>query len=130
MIGRHWAAGAPRRGSIASVVLPWCFPRSENSGRKPGRPNKRTVARQQLASAAAEQGIMPLEVMLERMRYYFWVFDRELQKGKEADPAIIDGALKAASESAKDAAPYIHPRLSAVEHSGDKVSVLAQWREE
>jgi hypothetical protein len=66
--------------------------------------------------------------MIERMRYYFSVFDRELQKGKEADQAIIDGALKAANDAAKDAAPYIHPRLSAVDHTG-KVSIFAQWRD-
>jgi hypothetical protein len=40
------------------------------AGRKPGRLNKRTVARQQLASTAAGQGITPLEVILKRMRYY------------------------------------------------------------
>ena len=100
------------------------------AGRKPGRPNKRTVARQQLASSAASEGISPLEVMLKRMRYYDSVVDLELKKGEGADRGIIDDALKAANEAAKDAAPYIHPRLSAVEHSGDKVSVLAQWREE
>jgi hypothetical protein len=41
-----------------------------------------------------------------------------MRKGEEADRHIIDAALKAANESAKDAAPFLHPRLSAVEHSG------------
>jgi hypothetical protein len=69
--------------------------------------------------------------MLKRMRYYDSVVDRELEKGEGADPGIIDGALKAANEAAKDAAPYIHPRLSAVEHiGGGKVSIFAQWRDE
>jgi hypothetical protein len=92
--------------------------------------NKRTVARQQLASTAAEQGITPLEVMLKRMRYYDSIADRELEKGEAADPCIIDSALKAANEAAKDAAPYVHARLSAVEHRGGGVSIFAQWRDE
>ena len=101
------------------------------AGRKPGRPNKRTIARQQLASTAASEGISPLEVMLKRMRYYDSVVDLELKKGEGADRGIIDDALKAANEAAKDAAPYIHPRLSAVDHSGGgKVSIFAQWRDE
>jgi hypothetical protein len=41
-----------------------------------------------------------------------------MRKGEEADRRIIDAALKAANESAKDAAPFLHPRLSAIEHSG------------
>ena len=87
------------------------------AGRKAGQLNKRTIARQQLASRAAEQGITPLDLMLKRMRYYNSVVDRELERGEAADRGIIDGALKAANEAAKDAAPYLHPRLSAVEHT-------------
>jgi hypothetical protein len=38
-----------------------------------------------------------------------------------------DAALKAASEAAKDAAPYIHPRLSAVEHTDDQIDSFAEF---
>jgi hypothetical protein len=95
------------------------------AGRKPGHLNKRTVARQQLAASAAKEGISPLEVMLKRMRHYHSVAERELAKGENADPGIIDRALRAANESAKGAAPFLHPRLSAVEHSGSPVDAIA-----
>jgi hypothetical protein len=88
--------------------------------------NKRTIAHKQLASKAAEQDITPLELMLKRMRYYNSLVDRELKKGEEADQSIIDGALKAANEAAKDAAPYLHPRLSAVEHKGEQFDAFAE----
>jgi hypothetical protein len=96
------------------------------AGRKRGRLNERTVARQQLAASAAKEGISPLEVMLKRMRYYDSVAERELKKGDEADRRIIDSALKASSEAAKDAAPFVHPRLSAIEHSGSPVDAIAE----
>jgi hypothetical protein len=96
------------------------------AGRKPGHLNKRTVARQQLAASAAEEGISPLEVMLNRMRHYHSVAERELAKGENADPGIIDRALKAANESAKDAAPFVHARLSAIEHSGSPLDAITE----
>jgi hypothetical protein len=37
-----------------------------------------------------------------------------------------DGALKAANEAAKDAAPYLHPRLSAVELKGEQSDAFAE----
>jgi hypothetical protein len=92
------------------------------AGRRPGTLSKKTVARQQLASAAAEQGISPLDVMLTRMRFHFEVADREVEKGDGADQGIIGEALRAAHEAAKDAAPYVHPRLSAIEHTGEGAS--------
>jgi hypothetical protein len=91
------------------------------AGRKWGRLNERTVARQQLAASAAKEGISPLEVMLRRMRHYYALAEREMRKGEEADRHIIDAALKAANESAKDAAPFLHPRLSAIEHTGTPI---------
>jgi hypothetical protein len=64
--------------------------------------------------------------MLKRMRYYDSVVNRELKRRDEADMGIIDSPLKAANEAAKDAAPYIHPRLSAVEHTGSRVDAFAE----
>jgi Rap1a immunity proteins len=84
----------------------------------PGRRPPELIAHKELASAAAGEGITPLELMLKRMRYYHSLAEREMRKGEEADRHIIDAALKAANESAKDAAPFLHPRLSAIEHSG------------
>jgi hypothetical protein len=64
--------------------------------------------------------------MLKRMRHYHSLAAREMRKGEGADRRIIDAALKAANESAKDAAPFLHPRLSAVEHSGSPVDAIAE----
>jgi hypothetical protein len=97
------------------------------AGRKPGRLSNRTIARKELASAAAGEGITPLELMLKRMRYYHSLAEREMRKGEEADRHIIDAALKAANESAKDAAPFLHPRLSAVEHTGSPVDAITEF---
>lgn len=66
------------------------------AGRKHGSTTKKTRA---VAIAAAAEGISPLEYMLERMR------------DENEDRAIR-------ADMAKSAAPYCHPRLAAVEHSG------------
>ena len=68
------------------------------SGRKKGSTTKKT---RKVADRAAETGLTPLEVMLEAM-----MFLRD------------NGQLREAASVAKDAAPYIHPRLSATEVTG------------
>ena len=67
------------------------------SGRKVGSASKRT---REIANAAAENGETPLEYMLRVMR-------DETAKAERRD------------EMAKAAAPFIHPRLSAIGHSGE-----------
>lgn len=67
------------------------------AGRKAGAATRKT---REIADRAAEDGITPLEVMLGAMR--------------EAWEA---GDKAAAANFAKDAAPYMHARLAAVEHS-------------
>lgn len=66
------------------------------AGRKPGTPNKATAEREALVR---EGGETPLDHMLAVMR------------NADEDPARR-------LEAAKAAAPYVHPRLSSVEHSG------------
>lgn len=66
------------------------------SGRKAGSANKKT---REIANAACESGITPLEYMLQLMR-------------DESQPVAIR------SEMAKAAAPYVHPRLASVELAG------------
>ncbi len=68
------------------------------AGRKKGQATRKS---QEVADQAAREGITPLEVMLFAMRHH--------QKAKEYDKA---------AEIAKDAAPYMHPRLSAVSVTG------------
>lgn len=44
--------------------------------------------------------------------------DLELEKGVGADQVKISQSLQAAREAARDAAPYLHPRLSAIQYTG------------
>lgn len=67
------------------------------AGRKPGSLTKRT---QEILAAAANDGVTPLEFMLQVLR----------------DPGkTFEDRFKAAV----NAAPYMHPKLQSVEHSGD-----------
>jgi hypothetical protein len=77
--------------------------RRPGAGRKKGAGTTRTRKTNALAAAAAGAGPLPLEVMLLAMRQWH-----------------AEGKLALAVSVAKDAAPYLHPRLSAVsmEHSG------------
>ena len=67
------------------------------SGRKPGQTTK--VNEEARAKALAE-GISPLDYMLKQLRNEN--LDREVRM-----------------DAAKAAAPYVHARLAAIEHSGD-----------
>lgn len=66
------------------------------AGRKPGAPNKASIARQKQIE---ESGLTPLAYMLAVMR------DEKNDKLVRLD-------------AANKAAPFVHPRLSAVEMSG------------
>jgi hypothetical protein len=68
----------------------------KGAGRKPGSKTKKTRA---IAFAATALGITPLEYMLDVLR----------------DPNQCPDLR---FEAAKAAAPYMHPRLAAVEHTG------------
>ena len=68
----------------------------EGAGRKPGTPNKRTAEK---AAEVEASGLTPLDYMLTILRD---------EKNAPADRF----------EAAKAAAPYVHARLAAIEHSG------------
>jgi len=68
------------------------------AGRPAGAANKKT---REIADRAAEQGVTPLEVMIEAMR----------------DAYAKEGAA-AAFMYAKDAAPYMHAKLASTEMTG------------
>ena len=74
--------------------------RRPGAGRPVGSKNQRTA---EIARAAAESGITPIEVMLGAMR------DLWAQGTPEAK--------REAAEIAKDAAPYIHPRLASIDQT-------------
>src|SRR5262252_3910816 len=73
--------------------------RRNGSGRKKGAATKKTRA---VADADSAKGLIePLQVLLEVMRRHYDA-----------------GRFDEAAEIARHAAPYKHPRLSAVQHTG------------
>lgn len=70
----------------------------KTGGRKPGTPNKRTLEGKALADELVADGASPLAVMLACMRL-----------------AVQQGNAELAVDFAAKAAPYVHPRLSAIE---------------
>lgn len=84
----------------------------KGAGRKRGSASKKTA---EIANRAAQAGITPLEFMLNLLR--------------EEPPADADAVTRVRYatlrfEAAKAAAPYVHPRLNAVEHSGPGGSAI------
>lgn len=90
----------------------------KGAGRKAGSITTKT---REIADRAMAEGITPLEVMLQSMRRC-WddaeSFQAKVAGGDKDAALVVMGARQAACAIAKDAAPYVHPRLAAVEHSG------------
>lgn len=111
----------------------------QGAGRKTGALTKRT---RKIAEKASATGMSPLEVMLENMRHFQQVAKdaeatlegltaEEFSQQVPADATPEEqfkfllaqvkktaGLRQAAQDAARDAAPYIHPKLSAVQHTG------------
>jgi hypothetical protein len=88
------------------------------AGRKTGSLTKRT---RQIAEAVATQGITPLEVMMRVMHQLYEhasnIREEDLSEKESASEARIK-LLNMAATVGRHAAPYVHPRLSAIEHTG------------
>lgn len=92
-----------------------------NAGRKPGTVSEATKRRQETAAKALEDGVSPLDVMLTTMRT-LWA------QAIDADGAVVNiGKAMQANIVAKDAAPFLHPKLSAVDanvrHDGISINI-------
>jgi hypothetical protein len=74
--------------------------RRPGAGRKKGQVSKQTEVRKAIAMRALSAGLSPLDYMLSILR-------DETQE------------QSARFNAAKEAAPYVHPRLAAVEHKTD-----------
>jgi hypothetical protein len=99
------------------------------AGRKEGSLTKRT---REIAEAAAAQGITPLEVMMSTMmalykeagscsRDHHDHGDKANEHDDGYGTMITENRIKLlnmAATIARHAAPYVHPRLSAIEHTG------------
>lgn len=108
----------------------------DGAGRKKGSLTLRT---QETAARALAEGKSPLDIMLDNMRHFQTVaMDAEIvleslsaEEIANLGPSHEDqfkallakvkqaaGLRQMAHECARDAAPYIHPKLSAISHSG------------
>lgn len=108
----------------------------EGAGRKKG---SLTIRTQETAARALAEGKSPLDIMLDNMRHFQKVaMDAETviesltaeeiaslgQTHEDQFRALLAkvkqaaGLRQMAHECARDAAPYIHPKLSAVSHTG------------
>lgn len=109
------------------------------AGRKTGALTKRTRA---IAEQASAEGVSPLEVMLSNMRHFQKVaLDAEatldgLSASEFSEQVPADatpeeqfkfllaqvrktaGFRQLAQDAARDAAPYVHPKLASIEHTG------------
>ena len=78
----------------------------KGAGRKVGSATTKT---REIADKAMEEGISPLEYMLQVMR---------MPTPDSEDQRLQASHTQMRFEAAKAAAPYIHPRLAAIEHTG------------
>ena len=116
-------------------------------GRKPGSVNVQTKRTREIIEKAAEEGILPLQVMLDNIRFYTREADKLIAElltggalpiGDAANPlgesplleAIksVVGLRKLAGEEAARAAQYVHPRqgYAADDAKGDDHVPLAE----
>jgi hypothetical protein len=77
----------------------------KTGGRRRGVPNKTTANRRKEIANAGLAGLTPLDYMLSLLR-------------DESNPT------ETRFEAAKAAAPYVHPKLANVQHSGDQENPL------
>lgn len=83
------------------------------AGRKPGTVSEATRRRKEVAEKALAEGVSPLHVMLTTMRA-LWS-----QAVDDAGNVVNMGKAMQANIVAKDAAPFLHPKLSAVDANID-----------
>ena len=87
----------------------------KTGGRQKGAANKKT---REIADKAAQEGVTPLEYMLEVMRApmppELAVLIEELKAEKRVDSEVLSRLVSwhaMRCEAAKGAAPYVHPKL-------------------
>src|SRR5271169_4105862 len=94
-----------------------------NGGRKKGTRNKATAARQ---AEIAASGLTPLQFNTKKYRHYNSIIDAELAKEKP-NYERIDFAFMAGGIAARDAAPYVHPKMRPAEEEQQKQVTVMQW---
>lgn len=90
------------------------------AGRPKGMQNKKTT---ELLERVAAEGIMPIDVFLNDMRYFYnlgenkmRIAEQESDVKKQAKHVRAALELKdIARDCARDAAPYLHPKLASLQ---------------
>jgi hypothetical protein len=106
MVAESSEVPMPSIAKIAKSSNRGSRPGERRGGRKKGTPNRKTAA---MIKAVRQSGITPLDFMLEVMRG---------KPPEGAGPAEFIAFTNLRFEAAKAAAPYVHPKLSAIEHTG------------
>ncbi len=104
------------------------------AGRPKGAVNKKS---QELLARATEEGISPVEVLLNDMRFFYNLGEGKMLEAMQSEPGKKQAnnfraacALKeVARDCARDAAPYIHPKLASVQANVNVVNVEAELAE-
>jgi hypothetical protein len=90
-------------------------------GDKRGAANRRTLRRRYRMPAEAAGTSVPIEKMnlVQRIRYasdcFFALAERERKKGDRADVRLILDLMQAGAPWATKAAPYVQPKLAAIQ---------------
>lgn len=89
-------------------------PNKRKSGRPKGATDKapRVTSTRKIAALAVARGISPLDVMLSTMEDA-WLKAQRLET-EQGPPADIMALRAIANDAATRAAPYVHPKLSAI----------------
>lgn len=104
------------------------------AGRPKGRLSSKT---QELIARCEAGGIMPIDVFLADMRYFYKLGEDKMRVAEQTEPgkqqakefrAAVE--LKGiARECARDAAPYVHPKLAALQANVNVNNVEAELAE-
>ena len=88
----------------------------KTGGRTAGTPNKKTLERLATVWRALQEGVTPLEIMIEMMQHHYarWKNPPEDQSDLETYKAA-----ELAHQAARDCAPYCHARLQSIEHKAE-----------
>ncbi len=99
------------------------------AGRKPGSANKRT---REVAERVIQEGLSPIEVMADNMRFFHaeaYEIVRKITSAAECKGGVDDLAAdfkealrfrEMSQKAARDLAPYLHPRLCAIEQANSQ----------
>lgn len=117
-------------------------PKGKRGGFRPnaGRPNKNKFfgkVSQEVAVRLIKEGMTPLDVILDNMRYFYQLAQLETLKIAGQDYATADKEIvgnvfslrSLAQQSAKEAAPFMHSRLAAIEANVNVSNVEAELAE-